>query len=388
MCTFAQPATAQVHTVTNARKGEKMLYEFVTTHREAIVVRAGDRVGRRPWPSISKDEIEYGVPLFLTQLCETLRLEATATPFSSDAIGSSAARHGAELLGAGFTVAQVVHDYGDICQAITEIAVEQHAPVSVEEFHTLNRCLDSAIAEAVTEHTRLTAQRRSDEEVERFGHAAHELRDQLNAALLAFDGLKRGAVGINGRTGAVLGRSLVNLQGLIDHSLAQVRLDAGAQRRERLAVTKFVDAIASLGALQAEYRDITFTVTPVEPGLAVDADPQLLESATMNLVHNAIKNTAPGGSVMVRAHARGERLLIEVEDECGGIPDTHGTLFQAFGDRRGRDRSGLGLGLSIARQAVRAHAGDITVCNLPGKGCVFTIDVPLAVEAAGVPQPA
>ena len=84
--------------------------------------------------------------MFLTQLSETLRFEATATPFATDAIGNAAARHGAELLAAGFNVAQVVHDYGDICQAITEIAIEQRAPITVEEFHTLNRCLDTAIA--------------------------------------------------------------------------------------------------------------------------------------------------------------------------------------------------------------------------------------------------
>ena len=182
-----------------------MLYEFITLHRDDIVARTRDRVRGRPWPSISSHEIEHGVPLFLTQLSETLRLEATATPFSSDAIGSTAARHGAELLAAGFSVAQVVHDYGDICQAITEIAVEQNAPITVEEFHTLNRCLDTAIAEAVTEHTRLIAQKRSEEEVERLGQTAHELRDLLNGALLAFHALKRGAVAINGSTGAVLG---------------------------------------------------------------------------------------------------------------------------------------------------------------------------------------
>ena len=143
---------------------------------------------RPPWPSVSNGEIEHGV-LFLTQLSETLRLEATATPFSSDAIGSTATRHGAEMLAAGFSVSQV-HDYGDICQAITEMALEQHAPITVEEFHTLNRCLDTAIAEAVTEHTRLIAQKRSDEEVERLGQAAHELRNLLNGAILAFHALE------------------------------------------------------------------------------------------------------------------------------------------------------------------------------------------------------
>jgi signal transduction histidine kinase len=73
-------------------------------------------------------------------------------------------------------------------------------------------------------------------------------------------------------------------------------------------------------------------------------------------------------------------VLIDVEDECGGIPPSKTDLFQVFGDRRGGDRSGLGLGLSMARKAVRAHGGDILIRDLPGKGCIFTIQVPLADE--------
>jgi hypothetical protein len=137
--------------------GPIMLFEFIVLNREEIVARTRTKVRGRPWPSVSDQEIEHGVPLFLTQLAETLRLETTAESFPSDAVGATATRHGAELLALGFNVAQVVHDYGDICQAITEMAIEQHAPITVEEFHTLNRCLDTAIAEAVTEHTRLTA---------------------------------------------------------------------------------------------------------------------------------------------------------------------------------------------------------------------------------------
>jgi hypothetical protein len=117
------------------------------------------------------------VPLFLTQLSETLRLESTAAPFPPDVIGATAARHGGDLMRLGFTVSQVVHDYGDICQTITALAVEERAPISVEEFQILNRCLDTAIAEAVTEHARVTAEARSTEEIERLGYAAHELRD-------------------------------------------------------------------------------------------------------------------------------------------------------------------------------------------------------------------
>ena len=373
--------------VVKARE-DVMLHEFIDLHRIDIVARTRDRVRSRPWPSVSSHEIEHGVPLFLTQLSETLRLEGTATPFSSDAIGSTATRHGAELLAAGFSVSQVVHDYGDICQAITEVAFEQHAPITIEEFHTLNRCLDTAIAEAVTEHTRLLAQQRSEEEVERLGHTAHDLRDLVHGALLAFHALKRGSVPVNGNTGAVLGRCLTSLVALANRALSEVRLAGAHERREPVNMTTFVDEIAAAGMLHADYRGIEFTVSKVDPSLIVDADPQLLASAVMNLLHNAFKNTRPHGGVILRARADGERLLVEIEDQCGGIPEGRGDLFQAFGDRRGTDRSGLGLGLSIARQAVRAHGGDITIRNMPGQGCIFTIGIPLTAAAVSVPTDA
>jgi signal transduction histidine kinase len=357
-----------------------MLYEFIDLNRDVIISRTRDRVRSRPWPSVAPGELEHGVPLFLTQLSETLRLEGTSVPFPPDAIGAAAARHGGDLRRLGFTVSQVVHDYGDICQTITAFAVEQGAPISVEEFNTLNRCLDTAIAEAVTEHVRVTAESRSAEAIERLGHAAHELRDTLNTAILAFHTLKRGAVAINGSTGAVLGRSLMGLREVVDRTLSDVRLEAGQQRRARLPVVAFIDEIAATGMLHSEYRHIQFTVDAIDPALSIEADPQLLASAVMNLLHNAFKSTPPGGHVVLRARAEEGRLLIETEDECGGIPQSKGDLVQVFGDRRGSDRSGLGMGLSIARKAVRAHGGEIRIRNMPGKGCVFIIEVPLATE--------
>jgi signal transduction histidine kinase len=362
-----------------------MLHEFLTRYRSAIIVRTGDRARARPRPLVSSQELLHGVPSFLTQLSETLRLEAMGANCTSDAIGSTATRHGAEMLAAGFSVAQVVLDYGDICQAITEIALEHHAPITIEEFNTLNRCLDTAMAEAVTEHARLVARKRSDEEVERLGVSAHDLRDLLNGALLAFHALKRGPVPINARAGAVLGRSLTNLAAVVDRSLSEVGLAAVQQRHEHISVTRFVDEIAATGLLHAESHGIRFTVAPVDPVLAIEADPQLLSSAVMNLLHNAFKNTRPAGGVSLRARADGQRLVVEIEDECGGIPDSKTEVFQAFGDRRGPDRSGLGLGLSMARRVVRAHGGDITVRNMPGRGCIFAIGVPLA---AGSEHPA
>jgi signal transduction histidine kinase len=358
-----------------------MLYEFIELNRDEIIAQTRERVRSRPWPSVSPYELEHGVPLFLTQLSDILRLEASGDPFSGEAMGASATRHGGDLLRLGFNVSQVVHDYGDICQAVTEVAVARQAPITVEEFHTLNRCLDMAIAEAVTEHARITAVARAAAEVERLGHAAHELRDILNTALLGFHALKRGAVAVNGSTGAVLGRSLMNLRDVIDRTLSEVHLAAGIHQFEQLKVMDFIDEVSTTAALHAEYRGVQFTVSPVDSDLMVRADRPLLTSAVMNLLHNAFKNTPLGGRVMLRVEAVQGRLIMEVEDECGGIPETEGDLFQAFGDRRGLDRSGLGLGLSIARQAARANDGDIRVRNMPGRGCVFSVDLPLATAA-------
>ena len=356
-----------------------MLYEFITTYRDPIIARARQKLTARPWPSASPEELENGVPLFLTQLSEKLRSQSTGAAHSQGAIGAGATRHGRDLIALGFTVSQVVHDYGDICQAITEIAIEQDAPITTDEFKTLNGCLDTAIAEAVTEHARITAESRSNEEFERSGHLAHETRDLLNTALLAYQALRQGTVAINGSTGAVLGRSLMGLRDLVDSTLSEIRLAANQQRRERVAVTTFLNDIAAAGRLHAESRGLHLVLDPGDSAWAISADPQVLASAVTNLLNNAFKFTRAGGRVALRASVNeGRRLLIEVEDECGGIPASVGDPFQPFGERRGRDRTGLGLGLSIARKAVRAHGGDIHIRNTPGKGCVFTIDVPLA----------
>jgi len=357
-----------------------MLYEFVTTYRDAIIERSKDKLTARPWPAASVSELQNGVPLFLTQLAEVLRDEEAGRQYVPTDIGSGGAHHGRDLLALGFTVSQVVHDYGDICQAITELAVEQDAPITTQEFHTLNRCLDTAIAEAVTEHARLTAQARYADDAERSGYTAHENRDLLNTAILAFETLKRGTVAINGSTGAVLGRSLIAMRDLVNSTITGIRLAADQQRRERIPVAPFIDNIAAAGYLHAEVRGLTLTSQTVEPALSINADQELLASAVTNLLNNAFKFTPTGGNVILRAHREHDRLLIEIEDECGGIPESAGDLFTPFGERKGIDRTGLGLGLSIARKVVRAHGGDIHVRNMPGKGCVFVVVVPLAAK--------
>ena len=364
-----------------------MLHDFVRTNTADLITRARQKVLQRPWPPPSAAEVENGIPLFLGQLAETLRLEESRTPFSPGEMDASAGQHGRELLGMGFTVSQVVHDYGDVCQAITELAIEKEATISSVEFHTLNRCLDDAIATAVTEYGRLKEESTARLEVERLGRLAHELRNRLQTALLSFGVLKAGTVGIAGATGAALGRSLVAMSAIIDGALAEVRLSATSPRRDRVSLLDLVDEVAIAANLQAEYRGIRLSVEAVDPALVVDVDRQLLTSALMNLIQNALKFTLPKGGVTIRTGAGNGRVFIDVEDECGGLEEAAVDLVRPFGERSGTDRTGLGLGLSISRKAVEASGGEIHHRNLAGKGCVFTIDLPRATPVAPASPP-
>jgi signal transduction histidine kinase len=174
------------------------------------------------------------------------------------------------------------------------------------------------------------------------------------------------------------------LRDFVDSTLADVRVDAHLQRAVPIRIGAFLNDLAVVAGLQADYRRVQFAMTPVEEALAVVADPQLLGSSVMNLLNNALKYTPAGGRVVMRASAESSTVVIEIEDACGGIPATTGDPFRPFGERRGSDRTGLGLGLSIARKAIRAQGGDITIHNMPGRGCIFSIHLPAAdAEAAG-----
>ena len=364
-----------------------MLHDFIAVNRDQIITRCRKRVATRPHSTHTAAEIDYGVPVFLDQLVRTLRSPGRASP----EIATSAARHGHDLLLKGFTVSQVVHDYGDVCQTITELALETNAPIDTAEFRTLNRCLDEAIAGAVTVYGRESAQSDLEDQTargnQRMGFFTHELRNLLNTAMVAFEVLKTGNVGVGGSTGAVLDRSLKNLRDLIARSLAEVRLTAGVQKTERIVVADFIDALTATATLEAASCGRTLIVPPVEAGVAVDVDSHVLSAVVVNLLQNAFKFSRPDSTVTLTAGASAARVLIEVQDECGGLPGgpdgDFEELFRPF-EQRGADRSGVGLGLAFCRWGAEANNGRLYARNLSGKGCVFTVDLPRspAVEGA------
>jgi signal transduction histidine kinase len=389
-----------------------MMHEFLTANRQELIARCRVKVARRASPGVLENELEHGVTIFLEQLIKTLEMEQSSDPASSrkvsgpagggkqalSEISESAALHGKELLQHGFTVEEVVHDYGDLCQSITDLAFERGALIDIDEFRTLNRCLDNAIANAVTEfgyqHDFAMAGQRADALNVRLGFFAHELRNLLCTATLALSVIKEGNVGLNGATGGVLDRALVGLANLIDRSLADVRMTAGMSAQYRLfSLADFIAEIKLSATLEAQVKHCLLTVSNVDPLLAVDADRDLLLSAVGNLLQNAFKYSNAHSEISLNAYALADRILIDVEDRCGGLPQGAAErMFLPF-TQLGADTSGLGLGLSISRRSVEANEGILSVRNVAGSGCVFTIDLPrrslpktVAVAAAGTPS--
>ncbi len=372
-----------------------MMHEFLTSNRAELIARCRVKVARRAPPGVPEVELEHGITVFLEQLIKTLRVEQTSEPARSrkvsgptgggkpalSEIGETAALHGKELLAHGFSIDAVVHDYGDLCQAITDLAFERGMQIDIDEFRTLNRCLDNAIANAVTEfgyqHDFALAGQQVDVLNEKLGFFAHELRNHLCTATLALSIIKEGNVGLGGATGGVLDRALVSLSNLIDRSLAEVRMTAGMPVHQHLfSLADFIAEIKLSASLEAQVRNCSLAVSNVDPLLAVDADRDLLLSAAGNLLQNAFKFSHPGSEIVPNAYAAADRILIDVEDRCGGLPPGDAErLFHPF-TQAGADTSGLGLGLSIARRSILANKGELSVRNLPGSGCVFTIDLP------------
>jgi signal transduction histidine kinase len=349
-----------------------MLHDLITERYDEIVARARAKVASRRAPQATDEELKHGVPLFLTQLIAILRKKDGKT----EAMTATAALHADELLRMGFTVGQVVHDYGDVCQVISEIARDSGAAIAAEEYRVFNSCLDDAIAQAVTEYDRQRVSAATLKGTEQIGAFAHEMRNLISSVMLSFDMIREGHVSTRGSTASVVERGLLRMRDLVDRSLAEVRLEAQAYRSAPILMSDLIADLEISAALDAKSRGLQLSVTPVPPGLTVYGDRALFASALSNLLQNAFKFTHPHSTVILRTHATPEAALVEVQDECGGLPEGKAEeLFRPF-VQRSYNRSGVGLGLMIAQRAVQANGGLLYVRNLPGLGCVFTVELP------------
>jgi len=213
-----------------------MLHDFITENRQELISRCRAKVVHRFAPSEVPPTVDHGVPMLLQQIIATLRCEerkpvheemaSMPTPAPTE-IGRTAALHGTELRRLGYSVDQVVHDYGDVCQSVTELAGEHQTNISVDEFRTLNQCLDNAIADAVTSFG-IARQLQIDNQAQtlhsRLNNFTEEHRRLVDIAIQSFFAIKGGDVGYSGATASLLVHTLGELRSLVERTLPEIHL--------------------------------------------------------------------------------------------------------------------------------------------------------------------
>jgi signal transduction histidine kinase len=313
------------------------------------------------------------IPHFVDELIAALYPEALPLPSATE----SSLEHGAQRLRLGFNVAEVVREYGTLHRSIIGIAVDGNLTITPHEHEVIARWLNAGIANAVSQYVNDRDAELHRQASEHLGFIAHEIRNPLSSARMAFRLLRARELVAGGRTVDLLDRTLRRTADVIDNTLNHASLSLGIEPRlEPLALRKVLEEIALDCGAEAQGKDIDIVVTATQE-LVVDADARLVHSAVSNLVQNALKFSHPRTTLQVRADSRDGFAAIEIEDACGGLPPGRAEdLFKPL-VRGEQDQAGFGFGLAIAQQAARAHNGTLRVRDLPGRGCVFTLELPM-----------
>lgn len=338
------------------------------------------RVGGTLAPdSMPHIELINHLPQFLGEIVAALRDSAglsSVGPSPEDS--TTAAGHGEQRLRLGFSLDSVVREYGALRTAIVETAIDHGQHPTFAELQVVFDSIVTGIAHAVSEYARQRDAELLRHANEHFAFIAHELRNPLGSATLAFQLLKD-AGELPGASHAVraLERGLRQTSELVDQTLQAARVASGIElRRQWKSLKDIVDEAGSAALPEAESKGVELQLT-LEQDESVNIDHRLVRSALGNLLRNAVRYTPSGGHVELRARIVNGCAVLEVEDCCGGLPpgmvESAFAPFARFDDKQ----SGFGLGLAIAKQAVDAHGGSIRVQNLPGKGCVFVLELPL-----------
>lgn len=368
-----------------------MMYEFLINNRVNLSQRCKEKVLARSGRGATAIQLQNGIPMFLDQLIRTLQIEYNQDPEgsmgisgSSDGligfseVGISAAKHGKALLALGFSIDQVVHDYGDLCQSITDLAVERDAPFRVDEFRTLNRCLDNAIAEAVTEFTYqrelIFLEKHAREMGECSRDFAHNLRDVLGTASLAFSAVKSGNLSLTGSTGAILERSLLAISKLIEGSL-----NAGLKQGDEqdilnsFSLEKFVSdvVVATKEAMQTD--GFSILVPHIDPDLAVRGIRKILLASVVVFLVGIIDSIGTGAEVKLCAYASGDMVRIDVLDHSGFLSKNITKIVSVPYKVVERESD---VDDFLNNQAIFQCGGVVNVYDVPRVGRVFSIRLP------------
>jgi signal transduction histidine kinase len=364
------------------------LSEFIRRERDAIVAawesKVRDEIVRR---DLTPEQLLDDLHLLIDQVIE--ELELSSGRLVEGGRSAVARAHGRQRHTVRHELADVVREYGLLFEAVVELSERLGIELYARDVLNLSRCLYTGAAQAAEEFALKSDAERRRADFEFFAFLAHEIRNPLSSARMAWE-LGRRTGEITGASVNRLERSLSSVADLVNHTLLQSRLTmvgSGAQLNvSAIPVEQLLKEAHEDSALEAEHKRIAITIES-ESGLLLRGDRRLLRSALSNLLRNAVKFTRAEGTVALRARTEDGHLHLDIDDECGGLePERAERLFDSFVQGDSADRSGFGLGLAIARQALEAHRGTVSVKNRPGAGCTFSIELPFEIEDPGLPD--
>jgi hypothetical protein len=327
---------------------------------------------------LSASELWDHLPKFFDEVLAALRAEEGSSGHAVLPKESTASvTHGAQRLQVGLHLVEVIREYEILTDCILDEVEAAGGSISTRAFRRLLALLNAGRAQAVSAYVD-----HRDAEIDRLhsrqvAFIAHELRNPLANAFMGVTALRKAGRPADQWALEMLTRNLTSLRELIDQALTADRLKAQIPlRREPFDLRALLDQSVAEAQLTADQHHVQ-VVLRAPAALAFSGDERVLRSAIDNVLGNAIKFSHKGGEVHVWAGEHAGGVRIEVEDSCGGLPEGNATDLFKPSVQRGDNRTGFGLGLAIVKQAVEAHNGGVCVRNLPGKGCVFSLELPV-----------
>ena len=349
------------------------LSSLLAERRVEILERWTQRIrGEHADKDLSHGELRDHLPSFFDGVLAALHSEEAPEVTAP----SASAAHGTQRLRVGFDLAEVIREYEILTECILDEVEVIGGSLSIQAFQRMQKLLNTGRTEAVRAYVERRDADLAREHSQHVAFIAHELRSPLMAAFMAAHTLQKKAQPDDDHAVRLLARNLTSLRELIDQVLIADRL--GGQipvSRERLEVKALLEEVEADSRLAAERNQVQIHIEAPE-SLPFVGDRRLLRSAISNLLSNAIKFTHEGQTITVRAKRSEGSVTVEVQDGCGGLPEGNAEELFEPSVQRGEDRTGFGLGLAIVKQAVQAHGGRTRVTNLPGRGCVFSIELP------------
>ncbi len=347
------------------------LSALILQHKGSIIDRWALKVVDRLGLEVStRPQLINALPHFLEELARCLD-----RPPEEWSHGDGAASHGRHRVEMGLDIGGLAEEFGMVAETIFEVAMAEGVTTTLDESVMLTRLIGRGTAESVRAYALLRDRQLAREASRHFSFIAHELRTPLNNARLALHLMVAG--GDRRELLARLQRAHDQLADLVDNSLVEARLQGEQAIWPSLHRTHELmrEAVGNAAMLAARRRiELRIEGDDIE----VMADLKVMVSALTNLLVNAVKFSREDGVVTIRSRSVEDRVLVEVDDSCGGMPDDlPARLFQPF-VQANKDRSGFGLGLVIVKQAVEAPGGAVRVVNRAPEGCRFVVELPVA----------